>query len=185
MRPVKTGLATDQVAAGVTAPGQAGQPMLLRGSVDGQLGGVAMLYREITQVSVVGLRGTMYLEKAREASGVSVETSGPYEAKRADESWLVVCPEGQELPSPVPAVRSAAAITAQGTHIGSADVTASVQFGGPWGARASAHSPAREKGTVRITAPPGTTVELVGCQGVRKGPGGWRFMKGTCCFAVH
>ncbi len=141
-----------------------------------------MLYRGITLVSVVGLRGTLYIKKARDADGVSVETTGPYEVQVAGESWLVVCPEGHEL---VPAVRSASAITAEGTHVGSVEVTASVQFGGRPGPRRSTRASSRAKATVRITAPPGASFELIGCHGVRKGPGGWRFIDGTSRFTIR
>ena len=34
--------------------------------------------------------------KARDADGVSVQTTGPYEAKVAGDSWLVIGPEGHE-----------------------------------------------------------------------------------------
>ena len=143
-----------------------------------------MLYRDITQVSVVGLRGTLYIEKARDADGVSVEATGPYEAKAAGDSWLVICPEGHELPTPVPAAGAETPVTAEGTQVGSVDATAGVRSGARPAPRRTRVS-ARAKGTVRITAPPGTGIELAGCRGVRKGPGGWRFMDRTCRFAIR
>jgi hypothetical protein len=143
-----------------------------------------VLYRDITQVSVVGLRGTLYIGKTRDPAGVSVETTGPYEAKVAGDSWLVICPEGHELAA-ASAVRAQTPITAEGTHIGSVDVTASVQFGGRPRPRRRTRAAAGTKATVRITAPPGTRFELIGCRGARKGPGGWRFMEGTSRFTMR
>ena len=141
-----------------------------------------MLYRGITQVSVVGLHGSIYIEKAPEADGVSVQTAGPYEAKVAGDSWLVICPEGYEPASPA---RASTEITAGGTQVGSVDVTASVQFGPRPGPRRRARGVARARAKVRIAAPPDTRFELIGCQGVRKGPGGWRFMEGTSRFTLR
>ena len=143
-----------------------------------------MLYRDITQVSVVGLGGTMYIGKSRDPDGVSVEVTGPYEAKVAGDSWLVICPEGHELAVAHP-VHAETAITADGTHVGSVDVTANVQFGGGPGSRRRIRASAGTKATVRITAPPGTRFELIGCRGARKGPGGWRFMDGNSRFTIR
>jgi hypothetical protein len=144
-----------------------------------------MLYRDITQVSVVGLRGTLYIEKARDADGVLVQATGPYEAKAAGDAWLVICPEGDEPATPVPAAGAETPVTDGGTQVGSVDVTARVHSGARPAPRRRARALARAKGTVRIMAPPGTGVELVGCRGVRKGPGGWRFMDRTCRFAIR
>jgi hypothetical protein len=144
-----------------------------------------MLYRDITQVSVVGLRGTLYIEKTRDADGVLVQATGPYEAKAAGDAWLVICPEGYEPATPVPAAGAETPVTVEGTQVGSVDVTARVHSGARPAPRRRARASARAKGTVRITAPPGTGVELVGCRGVRKGPGGWRFMDRTCRFAIR
>ncbi len=142
-----------------------------------------MLYRDITQVSVVGLCGTVYIEKAPDADGVTVQATGPYEAKVAGDSRLVICPEGHELPSP--AARASSAITADGTQVGSVDVTASVQFGGRSGPRRRIRASARAKATVRIAAPPGTRFEFAGCRGKRKGPGGWRLLEGSDRFTIR
>lgn len=157
-----------------------------------------MLYHDISVVSVYGLRGTLYIEKDQDADGVSVQAEGPYEAKVADESWLRIYPEGQEPPIPGPSIglRTHDDITAQGTHLGSVDATTSVRFltgpgrrvrdRVPASRRVRARVPARvRRATVQITAPPGTTLELISCYGVRKGPRGWRSMRGTSRFDLR
>ena len=151
-----------------------------------------MLYRDVSRVSVFGLRGTLYVEKARTAEGVSVRTEGPYEAKVTDDSCLVIYPEGQE---PTALLQAGTDVTAGGTHIGSVGVTARAEFAtdaarrrraraGP-GRRVRARVSVRMRATVRITAPPNTRIELIGCRGLRKGPGGWRSMQGNSRFAIR
>lgn len=152
-----------------------------------------MLYPDISLVSVYGLRGTLHVQKVQDAEGVSVETEGPYEAKITEDSWLRIYPEGQEPPLPPRSVTvsSQSDITAGGTHFGSVDATTAVGFlprSGPrvrprLSRRASRAS--RAKGAVRITAPPGTRFELIGCQGVWKGPRGLRSMTGYRQFDIR
>ena len=151
-----------------------------------------MLYPDISLVSVYGLRGTLHIQKVQDAEGVSVEAEGPYEAKIAEDSWLRIYPEGQEPPLPERSitVRSESDITAGGTNFGSVDATTAVGFlprSGPRiRARTSrARTSRRAKGTVRITAPPGTRFELIGCQGVWKGPRGSRSMMGYRQFDIR
>lgn len=141
-----------------------------------------MLYRDINHVSVVGLRGTLYVEKSAAAKGVTVEADEPYETQLADDSWLVIAPEGHE---PAHLRRSSTPITAEGTHVGSVDVTAHMQVGTRRVRRTRVRGPARAKATVRIAAPPNTKIELTGCHGLRKGPGGWHFMEGSCRFTTR
>lgn len=151
-----------------------------------------MLYRDIALVSVYGLRGTLHVQKGQDVEGVSVETEGPYEAKVADDSWLRIYPKGQEPPLPPDSitVRSQDDITAGGTNLGAVDATTAVGFlprprSGPrTRARISPRVP-RAKATVRITAPPGTRFELIGCQGVWKGPRGLRSMMGYRQFDIR
>lgn len=146
-----------------------------------------MLYHDISLVSVYGLRGTLYIERVRDADGVSVQTEGPYEAKVADDSWLRIYPEGQEPPMPSPSirVRSHDDITTQGTHVGSLDATTTVRFLTGPGSRIRGRNPARAQGAVRITTPPGIRLELIGCHGLRKGPRGWRSMRGNSQFDIR
>lgn len=151
-----------------------------------------MLYHDISLVSVYGLRGTLHVQKVQDAEGVSVETEGPYEAKVAEESWLRIYPEGQEPPLPPGSLtdRSQSDISAGGTHFGSVDATTAVGFlprSGPrTRARTSrARTSPRVKATIRITAPPGTRFELIGCQGVWKGPRGLRSMTGYRQFDIR
>jgi hypothetical protein len=40
-----------------------------------------MMYHDISLVSICGLRGTLYVQRAENADGVSVQTEGPCEAK--------------------------------------------------------------------------------------------------------
>jgi hypothetical protein len=148
-----------------------------------------VLYQEISLVSVLGLRGVLHVQEAENADGVSVQTDGPYEAKVADGCWLIIYPEGQE--PAIPARSSAEVpITAGRTNLGSVDVTARARFltdSSPRSLpRRKARTSARVKATVRITAPPGTGFELIGCHGVRKGPRGRsHFMRGRHRFDIR
>ena len=149
-----------------------------------------MLYPDISLVSVYGLRGTLHVQKVQDAEGVSVETEGPYEAKIAEDSWLRIYPEGQEPPLPPHSVTvsSQSDITAGGTHFGSVDATTAVGFlprSGPRMRARLSRRASRAKGAVRITAPPGTRFELIGCQGVWKGPRGLRSMTGNRQFDLR
>ena len=79
-----------------------------------------MPYRDIALVSIYGLHGTLYVEKAGNGEGVSVQAEGPeVKVKVVDGCWLQICPEGQEL-----VIRRAARteITAWGTQRGAVDV---------------------------------------------------------------
>ena len=147
-----------------------------------------MLYHDICLVSVLGLRGTLHVQEAGDAEGVSVQAEGPYEAKVYDGGWLAIYPEGQE-PLITEWLCANVPMTAGRTHVGSVDVVARAQFLGdsvprpapPVKPRASV----RTKATVRITAPPGTRFELIGCQGLRKGPRGRsHFMQRDCRFDI-
>ena len=60
-----------------------------------------MVYHGISLVSVCGLRGTLYVQRAEKSDGVSVQAEGPYEAKVVADSWLMIYPEGQEPQVPV------------------------------------------------------------------------------------
>jgi hypothetical protein len=141
-----------------------------------------VLYHGISLVSVFGLRGTLYVQKAGTAEGVSVQIEGSYEAKVADGSWLRIYPEGQEPPIPV---RSHTDITHGRTHVGSVDVTARARFLTGSGPRVRARASARVKATVRVTAPPGTRFELLRCYGRRKGPrSSWHLMRGNRRFVI-
>lgn len=130
-----------------------------------------MLYHDISRVSVFGLHGTLYVQKAENAEGVSVQAEGPYEAKVVDGSWLIIHPEGQEPPitRPFRFRRSRTAITAGGMHLGEVDVAVSLRFFTGSGPRMSARASARVQPAVRITAPLSTQFELVRCYGVCKG----------------
>jgi len=151
-----------------------------------------MLYHDISLVSIFGLRGTLYVQKAENAKEVSVQTEGPYEAKVVDGSWLIVHPEGHEpLIHPEghePPItrrsvrRSHTDITAEGMHLGSVDVAVRVRFLTGTGPRIRARASARPQATVRIAASPGTKFELINCYGARKGPRGWRLMRGNSRF---
>ena len=144
-----------------------------------------MLYRGISQVSVFGLRGTLYIRRAENAEEVAVQIEGPYEAKVAKDSWLRIYPEGQEPPIPVQ-IQSEGDVTAGRTNVGSADVIAQAQFLTDSGPRVRAPASAGAKATVRITAPPGTTFELISCDGRRKGPrSAWHFMRGNSRFDIR
>jgi hypothetical protein len=141
-----------------------------------------MAYQGISLVSVCGLHGTLYVLRAGSADGVSVQAEGPYEAKVVDGSWLMIYPEGQEPQVPA---RFRTDITAERTHVGSVDVTANVRSLPGARPRIRPSAPARGKAVVRITAPPGTKFELVRCDGMRKGPRGWHFMRGKDRFRIR
>jgi len=141
-----------------------------------------MSYHDISLVSVCGLRGTLYVQRAENADGVSVQAEGPYEAKVVADSWLMIYPEGQEPQVPV---RFRTEITAQRTHVGSVDVSAKVRSLIEARPRMRPRDPPRGQAVVRMTAPPGTKVELVRCEGMRKGPRGWHFMRGKDRFRIR
>ena len=141
-----------------------------------------MLYHGVTRVSVLGLRGTLYVRKVRNTEGVSVKTEGPYEAKVVDGSWLIIYPEGQEPQIPL---QSQTDLTSGRTHVGSADVTAGWQWLTDAVERTRVRASARAQATVRITAPLGTKFELIRCDGMRKGPYGWHFMRGNDRFRIR
>lgn len=143
-----------------------------------------MLYHDISQVSVFGLHGTLYVQRAENAEGVSVQAEGPYEAKVVDGSWLIIHPEGQEPPITRPFLfrRSHTDITAGGMHLAEVDVAVKLRFFTGSGPRVRARASARVQPTVRITAPLSTKFELVRCYGVCKGPRGWHLMRGNSRF---
>jgi len=134
-----------------------------------------MLYRDISLVSIFGLHGTLYVQRVGDAEGVSVQTEGPYETKVVADTWLMIYPEGQEPQFPH---RFHADIATGHTHVGSVDIAAKVRFltdsRPPMRARTSVGVQA-----VQITTPPSTKFELISCYGMRKGPGGWRRMRGN------
>jgi hypothetical protein len=142
-----------------------------------------MLYHHISLVSIYGLRGTLYVQRAANAEGISVQAEGPYEVSVVDDSWLRIYPEGEDPPIPRPSYTD---VLVGGTHLGSVDVTTQVQRLADSGprtiARPLARVQTRAQDTVRITAPPGTNFELISCYGLRKGPRGWRFMRGNSRF---
>ena len=141
-----------------------------------------MVYHDISLVSVCGLRGTLYVHRAENADGVSVQAEGPYEAKAVADSWLMIYPEGQEPQVPA---RFRTEITAQRTHVGSVDVTAKARSLIDARPSRRPRDPARGQAVVRITAPPGTKFELVRCDGMRKGPRGSHFMRGKDRFRIR
>ena len=134
-----------------------------------------MLYRDISLVSVLGLHGTLYVQRVGDAEGVSVQTEGPYEAKVVADTWLMIYPEGQEPQFPH---QFHTDITTGQTHVGSVDVAAKVRFLTDSRPRMRARTSVRVQ-AVQITAPPRTKFELVSCYGRRKGPRGWRLMRGN------
>ena len=144
-----------------------------------------MLYRDISLVSIFGLRGTLYVQEAEDAREVSVQTEGPYEAKVVGGSWLRIHPEDREPPITRRSVRRFHTdITAEGMHLGSVDAAVRVQFLTGTGPRIRARASARPQAAVRITASPGTKFELISCYGTRKGPRGWRLMRGDSRFDI-
>jgi hypothetical protein len=84
-----------------------------------------MSRHDISLVSIFGLNGTLYVEKAGNAEGVSVQAEGPYETKVVDGSWLMIHPEDQEPQIPH---RSRTDLTCGRTHIGSVDVAARMRW---------------------------------------------------------
>lgn len=140
-----------------------------------------MRYRDINKVTVVGLRGTMYVETARDTNDVSIQTDGPYEAQAVGNSEVMIYPEGQE---PGSLLEGSTDITTGGTHVGSVEATTSVQFGGH-SPLVKARASASVRATVRVMAPPNTSLELIRCRGLRKGPRGWHFMQGTSRLTVR
>ena len=148
-----------------------------------------MLHHDISMVSILGLRGTLYVHRAEDAEGVSVQTEGPYEADVVDGTWLVIYPEGQDPQLPH---RSHTNMNVGRTNVGSVDVTARLQFLTDSRPRMRAPRPrgrartsVTRQASVRVTAPPGTKFELVGCQGKRKGPRGWHIMLGNDRFVIR
>jgi len=143
-----------------------------------------VLYHDSCLVSVLGLRGTLHVQEAGAAEGVSVQAEGPYETKVYDGRWLAIYPAGQE-PLITDWFCANVPMTAGRTHVGSVDIIARAQFLTDSLARsvqrARTRAQLRVKATVRITAPPGTRFELVGCRGLRQGPRGrLHFMQGKC-----
>jgi|SRR5215471_6990803 len=135
-----------------------------------------MLYRDISLVSIFGLRGTLYVQRVRDAEGVSVQAEGPYEAKVIDGTCLMIYPEGQEPESPL---RFHTDITTGSTHVGSLDVAAKVRYLTSSRPRMKARTSVRVQAAVQITAPPKTKFQLISCHGMRKGPRGWHLMRGN------
>lgn len=143
-----------------------------------------MLYPEIGLVSVLGMHGTLLVQEDADADGVTVQIKGPYEAKVTDDCWLFIYPEGHEPPVSAQ-TRANVPITSGRTHLGSVDGTARAQFLTDSVPRVRTRASMRVKATVRITAPPGTRFELIGCHGLRKGPRGWRSMQGNSRFDIR
>lgn len=141
-----------------------------------------MSYHDVSLVSIFGLHGTLYVQKAGNDEGVSVQTEGPYEAKVIDGCWLMVYHEDQEPQIPH---RTHADLTCGRTHVGSVDVAARVRWLADSAARTRVRVPAKVQATVRITAPRGTKFELIRCDGMRKGPYGWHFMRGRDRFHIR
>lgn len=141
-----------------------------------------MQYHNVSLISIFGLRGTLYVQRAENAEGVSVKTQGPYEVKVADDSWLMIHPEGQEPQFPR---RFHTDMTAGNTHVGSVDVAAKARFLADSPPRMRARASVKVQATVRITAPPGTRFELKRCHGMRKGPHSWHFMRGNDRFSIR
>jgi len=141
-----------------------------------------MSHRDISLVRIFGLHGTLHVQKAGNTEGVSVQTEGPYEAKVVDGSWLMVYPEGQR---PQFFHQSRTDLTAGRTHVGSVDVAARWQWLSDAAARTRARAAAKVRGTVRIAAPRGTKFEVIRCDGMRKGPYGWHFMRGNDRFHIR
>ncbi len=140
-----------------------------------------MPYRDVSLISIYGLRGILYLEEAATAEGVSAQIEGPYEATVVHGSWLKIYPEGQELEIPR---ASRIGITAAQTHLGWIDVTVRIGF------LTDSVPPARigtspgTQAVMRIAAPPGTEFELVDCHGVLKDSRAWHSMQGSCRFGI-
>jgi len=135
-----------------------------------------MLYRDISLVSIFGLRGNLYVQRVGDAEGVSVQTEGPYNAKVVDDIWLMIYPEGQEPQFPL---QSHTDMAIGQTHIGSVDTATKVRFLTDSRPRTRARTSVKVQAAVRITAPPKTKFELISCYGMRKGPRGWHLMRGN------
>jgi hypothetical protein len=134
-----------------------------------------MLYRDISVVSIFGLHGTLYVQRVRDAEGVSVQTEGPYETKVVADTWLMIYPEDQEPQFPH---QFHADIATGHTHVGSVDIAAKMRFLTDSRPRMRARTSVRAQ-AVQIAAPPRTKFELISCYGMRKGPRGWRLMRGS------
>jgi hypothetical protein len=134
-----------------------------------------MLYRDISLVSIFGLHGTLYVQRVGDAEGVSVQTEGPYEAKVVADTWLMIYPEDQEPQFPH---RFHADIATGHTRVGSVDIAAKVHFLTDSRPRMRARTSVRVQ-AVKITAAPRTKFEPISCYGMRKGPRGWRLMRGN------
>jgi hypothetical protein len=94
----------------------------------------------------------------------------------------MIYPEGQESWIPH---RSRTDLTCGRTHIGSVDVAARMQWLTGSAARTRVRTPAKVKATVRIKAPRGTEFRLIHCDGMRKGPYSWHFMRGNDRFDIR
>jgi hypothetical protein len=142
-----------------------------------------MPYRDIALVSIYGLHGTLYVEKAGNDEGVSVQAEGhEVKVKVVDGSWLTIYPEGQELE-----IRRAAhtEITAWGTHIGSVDVTARMRWLTDSRPQVRARTSAGVQAAIHMTAPTGTQVELIDCYGLLKYARGWHRVRGSGRFGIR
>jgi hypothetical protein len=142
-----------------------------------------MPYRDIALVSIYGLYGTLYVEKAGNGEGVSVQAEGPeVKVKVVDGCWLQICPEGQELE-----IRRAARteITAWGTQLGAVDVITRMRWLTDSGPQVRARTSAGGQAAIRMTAPPGTQVELIDCYGLVKYARGWHRVRGSGRFGIH
>jgi len=143
-----------------------------------------MLYRDIPLVSIFGLRGSLYVQRAGDAQGVSLQTEGPYEAKVVDGTCLMIYPEGEEPQFPQQLTSHTDMVIGQ-THVGSVDVATTARFLTDSRPRMRAPASARAEGAVHITAPPRTRFELIACHGKRKGPHGWHLMRGKDRFNIR
>jgi len=121
-------------------------------------------------------------QKDGNVEGVSVQIEGSYETDVVDGSWLKIYPEGQDLQ-----IHRAARtdIAAWGTHVGSVDVTARMRLLTDSGPYVRAGASAGVQAVIRITAPPGTEVELVDCHGLLKYSRAWYFMRGSGRFGIR
>jgi hypothetical protein len=137
-----------------------------------------MLYRDISLVSIFGLHGSLYVQRAGDAQGVSLQTEGPYEAKVVDGTCLMIYPEGEEPQFPQQFTSRTDIIIGQ-THVGSVDAAVTARFLTDSRPRMKAPASARAEAAVYITAPPRTKFELMGCHGMRKGPHSRQPMRGT------
>lgn len=135
-----------------------------------------MLYRDISLVSIFDLRGSLYVQRAEDAEGISVQTEGPYEAKVVDDTWLMIYPEGQE--PQFPRWWFPTDITIGQTYIGSVDVAVKASYLVAPRPRMRARTSVRVQAALQITAPPRTKFELIRCHGMRKGPRGSHLMRG-------